>query len=207
MCGDIHGQFYDLKELFRVSVPGCPICCCFPVFGLTKNWDKQRIKISVWLWCNVQHSCHIAKKKSWVKFQPICVDLICIYTWFLLEQANTCTLGLIAGTRCDLGVCARAHVCVCILPSFPGHLWHRHTHTLGIRSTIHLGSVVLLILEYWWIWLKFSVPNCFVWQVGGDVPETNYLFMGDFVDRGFYSVETFLLLLALKVKHVSTLLN
>ena len=36
-------------------------------------------------------------------------------------------------------------------------------------------------------------------QVGGDVPDTNYLFMGDFVDRGFYSVETFLLLLALKV--------
>lgn len=39
-----------------------------------------------------------------------------------------------------------------------------------------------------------------MWQVGGDVPETNYLFMGDFVDRGFYSVETFLLLLALKVQ-------
>ena len=36
-------------------------------------------------------------------------------------------------------------------------------------------------------------------KVGGDCPETNYLFMGDFVDRGFYSVETFLLLLALKV--------
>ncbi|PAA80710.1 hypothetical protein BOX15_Mlig025450g1, partial [Macrostomum lignano] len=36
---------------------------------------------------------------------------------------------------------------------------------------------------------------------GGDVPDTNYLFLGDFVDRGFYSVETFLLLLALKVRY------
>ena len=39
-----------------------------------------------------------------------------------------------------------------------------------------------------------------LFKVGGDVPDTNYLFMGDFVDRGFYSVETFLLLLALKVQ-------
>lgn len=39
-----------------------------------------------------------------------------------------------------------------------------------------------------------------LFKVGGDVPYTNYLFMGDFVDRGLYSVETFLLLLALKVR-------
>ena len=38
-------------------------------------------------------------------------------------------------------------------------------------------------------------------KVGGECPVTNYLFMGDFVDRGFYSVETFLLLLALKVRY------
>merc|ERR1711985_168825 len=40
-----------------------------------------------------------------------------------------------------------------------------------------------------------------LFKVGGDVPDTNYLFMGDFVDRGFYSVETFLMLLALKVRY------
>ncbi|KAL0491299.1 serine/threonine-protein phosphatase catalytic subunit [Acrasis kona] len=40
-----------------------------------------------------------------------------------------------------------------------------------------------------------------LFKVGGEVPDTNYLFMGDFVDRGFYSVETFLLLLALKVRY------
>ena len=58
-----------------------------------------------------------------------------------------------------------------------------------------------------------------LFRVGGSCPDTNYLFMGesvlhtvdhagtdtvlagDFVDRGFYSVETFLLLLALKVRY------
>jgi len=40
-----------------------------------------------------------------------------------------------------------------------------------------------------------------LFKIGGECPETNYLFMGDFVDRGFYSVETFLLLLALKVRY------
>lgn len=45
-----------------------------------------------------------------------------------------------------------------------------------------------------------------LFQVGGDCPQTNYLFMGDFVDRGFYSVETFLLLLALKVGVVDSVM-
>ncbi|TFJ85419.1 hypothetical protein NSK_003292, partial [Nannochloropsis salina CCMP1776] len=37
--------------------------------------------------------------------------------------------------------------------------------------------------------------------IGGDCPNTNYLFMGDYVDRGFYSVEVASLLIALKVRH------
>ena len=40
-----------------------------------------------------------------------------------------------------------------------------------------------------------------LFRVGGDCPKTNYIFMGDFVDRGFPSVETFILLLALKVRY------
>jgi serine/threonine-protein phosphatase 4 catalytic subunit len=40
-----------------------------------------------------------------------------------------------------------------------------------------------------------------LFKVGGECPDTNYVFLGDFVDRGYYSVETFLLLLALKVRY------
>jgi len=40
-----------------------------------------------------------------------------------------------------------------------------------------------------------------LFKVGGGCPDRNYLFLGDFVDRGYYSVETFLLLLALKVRY------
>jgi serine/threonine-protein phosphatase 6 catalytic subunit len=38
-------------------------------------------------------------------------------------------------------------------------------------------------------------------DTGGDVPSTSYVFMGDFVDRGYHSVETFQLLLALKARY------
>lgn len=38
-------------------------------------------------------------------------------------------------------------------------------------------------------------------KVGGDAPGTQYIFMGDFVDRGYYSLETLSLLLTLKAKY------
>lgn len=40
-----------------------------------------------------------------------------------------------------------------------------------------------------------------LFKTGGECPGTQYLFLGDFVDRGFYSVESLLLLLCLKIRY------
>merc|ERR1711933_559434 len=40
-----------------------------------------------------------------------------------------------------------------------------------------------------------------LFNIGGLIPEKNYIFMGDFVDRGYNSVETFELLILLKVRY------
>jgi serine/threonine-protein phosphatase 6 catalytic subunit len=42
-----------------------------------------------------------------------------------------------------------------------------------------------------------------LFETGGEVPSTNYIFMGDFVDRGYNSLEVFTMLMLLKARGVS----
>ena len=55
---------------------------------------------------------------------------------------------------------------------------------IGGRVTA-IELTILLIINYF--------------SLSGKSPDTNYLFMGDYVDRGYYSVETVTLLVSLKV--------
>ena len=40
-----------------------------------------------------------------------------------------------------------------------------------------------------------------IFKIGGDIPNSNYLFLGDYVDKGYYSIECISLLLYFKIRY------
>ena len=116
LCGDIHGQFYDLMQLFKVCYAAVRVAC-----GVLVGW---------------RHHSTLCLQES--------------------KHPDLDRLRFLRGA--SFSCCAHC-------------------------SSAH-----------------FAPAHCGTMQEGGDAPQTNYLFLGDFVDRGNFSVETFLLLLALKVR-------
>lgn len=88
------------------------------------------------------------------------------------------------------------------------NLWKRHHHCV---SFLGLKAKEILTKESNVQEVRCPVTVCGdvhgqfhdlmeLFKIGGKSPDTNYLFMGDYVDRGYYSVETVTLLVSLKVK-------
>jgi serine/threonine-protein phosphatase 2A catalytic subunit len=65
-----------------------------------------------------------------------------------------------------------------------------HGQFHDLMELFRIGMSLFILMD-----LKITI-----FMIGGRSPDTNYLFMGDYVDRGYYSVETVSLLVCMKVR-------
>ena len=78
---------------------------------------------------------------------------------------------------------------------FPGDcLWWHSWTILWPRRTLQVS------FRGYFVWNEPFVHLHVLNRTGGPPPDTNYIFMGDFVDRGYYSLETLTRLMVLKAR-------
>ncbi|RKP12475.1 Metallo-dependent phosphatase-like protein, partial [Piptocephalis cylindrospora] len=70
---------------------------------------------------------------------------------------------------------------------------------LGESNVVHIATPVTVVGD---IHGQFH-DLLEIFRIGGPCPDTNYLFLGDYVDRGYFSVETISLLTCLKLRYPS----
>ncbi|KAK6459299.1 serine/threonine protein phosphatase type 2A [Scheffersomyces xylosifermentans] len=70
------------------------------------------------------------------------------------------------------------------------------TQLLAVPNIMHLQSPIAVVGDIHGQYHDLLE----IFQIGGAPPSTNYLFLGDYVDRGYYSVETISLLITLKLR-------
>ncbi|GIQ80008.1 hypothetical protein KIPB_000728 [Kipferlia bialata] len=68
---------------------------------------------------------------------------------------------------------------------------------VDLPNVIHIKSPITVVGDVHGQW--YDVNEIF--NVGGPLPSTNYLFLGDIVDRGYYSIEVMSWLFAMKLKY------
>ena len=106
-----------------------------------------------------------------------------------MEESN------VQPVRCPVTVCGDIHGQFVSHPSFARH----HLPSSGVipAAVAHL----LPPLTYFPSQTNIQHDLSELFRIGGNSPDTNYLFMGDYVDRGYYSVETVTLLVAMKLRY------
>lgn len=147
MCGDIHGQFYDLLELFRVSggMPGQPAT------------EAPTTTTSIITSADIEPPTEITNPKLKKKLRK-------------LNRSDSSGSGDSAGAADDAAAAAAA------------------ADDDDDDATEPASSSRPTSTEM----ARLPVNNA----------DTRFIFLGDFVDRGYFSLETFTLLMCLKAKYV-----